>query len=176
MVRRSRRSWQLGITAVALALMMGPACGDDDNGPLIDTGPVDTGVTDGPVVDRGPGAETGVQDTGAVDAGVDAAAAVQEVACGSVTVDNEVSMQNIAFVPVSTTISAGQVVRWTNNDSEPHTVTSGNPGEAGAGSLFDSGTLASGATYCLRFNQVATVIYFCAVHPVQMRDASVVVQ
>ena len=53
----------------------------------------------------------------------------------------DVKMQNMAFVPQNVTIKQGESVRWTNMDLAPHTATSGNPGDANAGSLWNSGKL-----------------------------------
>lgn len=86
-----------------------------------------------------------------------------------------VIMQDIAFIPDSVTIQAGQKVIWTNEDLVPHTVTSGNPGDADAGEEFESSNLITGATYEHRFDEPGTYTYFCEFHPNQMRDATVIV-
>jgi plastocyanin len=88
----------------------------------------------------------------------------------------DVSMQNIAFNPQTVTIKVGDSVRWTNNDVVPHTATSGNPGDADAGSVFDSGTLAGGQSFTHQFDQSGEFVYFCGVHPLTMRDARVIVE
>jgi plastocyanin len=92
---------------------------------------------------------------------------------GSIT---DVSIQNIAYSPSSITIPVGTTVRWTNNETAniSHTVTSGNPGDADAGSLFD-GNLSSGESFTFTFEQAGTFIYFCRIHPAVMRDAMVIV-
>jgi plastocyanin len=90
--------------------------------------------------------------------------------------ENQVSMVSISFNPSTITIQQGETVRWVNNDIVPHTVTSGNPGDADAGSLFDSGTLLSGDSFEHTFTETGTFVYFCRVHPLMMRDATVVVE
>jgi plastocyanin len=132
-----------------------PSCGDDDGGqvPRIDAAPA---IDAAPMIDA-------------------AAAAVVVVDCDQVTPAEEVVMDDLAFQPASISIGPGDTVQWTNQDSEPHTVTSGNPGEAGAGALFDSGTIAVGATFCLTFNATDAFEYFCALHPVVMDDGLVTV-
>lgn len=92
---------------------------------------------------------------------------------GSIT---DVSIQNIAFMPSSVMIPVGTTVRWTNNETAniPHTVTSGNPGDADSGSLFDDGML-PGESFMFTFEQVGTFTYFCEFHPTIMRDATVIV-
>ncbi|NLX04580.1 MAG: hypothetical protein GXY33_05510 [Phycisphaerae bacterium] len=90
----------------------------------------------------------------------------------------DVSMQNIAFQPNEVTIPQGQSVRWTNLETLPipHTVTSGNPDDPNAGELFDSELLAPGESFTRQFDEPGTFVYFCRPHPVQMRDARVIVE
>ena len=63
------------------------------------------------------------------------------------------------FCPGTVRIAAGTVVRWTNGDSAPHTVTSR------AGGQFDSGTFARGRSWSHRFEQAGTFSYYCTLHP-----------
>lgn len=100
---------------------------------------------------------------------------IEPVSCGEVEADKEISINNFSFNPSSVSISPGTVVQWTNNDSAPHTVTSGTPDGANAGDKFDSGNLSSGSTYCLKFDNDpgTTFVYYCELHPEQMRDAEV---
>lgn len=91
----------------------------------------------------------------------------------------EVRAEGIAFVPKEVTIRVGESVRWTN--TEPlailHTTTSGNPGDADAGVLWDSDTLRQGESFTHRFDEVGDFVYFCEFHPTvpAMRDARVIV-
>ncbi len=71
---------------------------------------------------------------------------------------NEVIIRNFAFNPPTLTVKAGTMVNWTNEDSEPHTVTS-NTG------VFDSGTLSRGERFQYTFNQAGTYDYICTIHP-----------
>jgi plastocyanin len=71
--------------------------------------------------------------------------------------DTSVSIVDFAFNPSSVTITAGSTVTWTNNGATTHTVT------ADDGS-FDSGNLASGATYSFTFNTPGTYTYHCSIH------------
>jgi hypothetical protein len=68
-----------------------------------------------------------------------------------------VAILNFAFAPQNVTIAAGTTVRWTNQDSYPHTATS--PGN------FDSGNLNQGQSWQYTFNTPGTYNYFCALHP-----------
>ena len=44
-----------------------------------------------------------------------------------------------AYSPNPVNVKVGQKVKWTNNDSVQHTITSGAPGSADSGKEFDSG-------------------------------------
>ncbi|MBL0060727.1 MAG: T9SS type A sorting domain-containing protein [bacterium] len=70
---------------------------------------------------------------------------------------HNVSISNFAFAPTSQTIQPGDSVRWTNNDTSPHTVT------ATDGS-FDSDFLAVGASFSHLFAQAGTFAYVCQYH------------
>jgi plastocyanin len=80
----------------------------------------------------------------------------------------EVSMEGIAFEPGEVTVSAGDTVTWTNNDSVAHDVTaddfsSGDPGGMGVGDTFER-----------TFDEAGTFDYVCTVHPGM--EGSVVVE
>ncbi len=89
---------------------------------------------------------------------------------------NEVFMQAIAFNPMEITIQVGESVTWTNQDIVPHTATSGNPGDADLGSIFQSALLFQGQTFTKTFDAAGEFVYFCEVHPGMMRDAKVIVE
>lgn len=72
--------------------------------------------------------------------------------------DNEVYIIDRAFNPVSLTVSAGTIVKWTNKDGVAHTVTS-------TTGLFDSGTIPNGGTYTFTFATPGTYTYYCVIHP-----------
>ncbi|MGO9206964.1 MAG: plastocyanin/azurin family copper-binding protein [Candidatus Limnocylindrales bacterium] len=65
---------------------------------------------------------------------------------------------DFGFTPASLTVTVGTTVTWTNTGTVSHTVT------ADDGS-FDSGTLASGATYKHTFSKAGTYAYHCSIHP-----------
>ena len=77
-----------------------------------------------------------------------------------------VAVQNFAFSPQTLTVKAGTNVTWTNSDSAPHTVTStdGPSTSASPTGLFDSGQLASGATFSFTFTRAGTYYYECTIH------------
>jgi len=89
---------------------------------------------------------------------------------------HDVTIADFSFQPSTVTIAVGDSVRWTNNGPSAHTVTSGNPGDANAGSLFDSGTLNKGDTFTFQFTTADDYVYFCKIHPTMMNNAHVIVQ
>jgi plastocyanin len=80
--------------------------------------------------------------------------ATPQAASGGKIVD--ISISNFAFNPASVTVSTGDTVRWTNQDSTTHTVT---------GSSFKSGSLAQGDTYEFKFTEPGVYDYACSIHP-----------
>jgi plastocyanin len=90
----------------------------------------------------------------------------------------DVGMPGLVYDPMVVTINQGETVRWTNTDPLPipHTVTSGEPEDANAGSIFDSGTLLPGQSFSFTFDTPGTYVYFCRFHFVEgMRDAQIIV-
>lgn len=90
----------------------------------------------------------------------------------------DVDIINFEFNDKIIRISAGQTVRWLNLDVFDHTVTSGSPEDADAGSLFDSGLLAINDGFEHLFNEVGEFRYYCRPHDSMpsMRDALVIVE
>jgi len=80
------------------------------------------------------------------------------------------------YAPREITVDTGTKVVWTNNDTQGHTVTSGNPGDADFGSLFDSSfpLMKTGETFEHTFNALGEYPYFCQVHP--LMTAKVIVK
>lgn len=77
------------------------------------------------------------------------------------------------YLPTKFTISANDIVTWTNHDQEKHSVTSGessgragvsgNPGKPDG--IFDSGLFGIGQNWSYKFTQAGTFPYFCSIHP-----------
>jgi nitrite reductase (NO-forming) len=76
---------------------------------------------------------------------------------------------SVFYDPLPATVKRGNSVTWINNDSLPHTATSGNPdnGEAAPGTLFDTGILGPGqSSEGITINAAAgTYDYYCTLHP-----------
>jgi plastocyanin len=82
----------------------------------------------------------------------------------------DISMSGMLFSPASKTVTKGTVIKWTNNDSYAHTVTSND------GTSFDSGNIAGGATYSYTAATVGTFDYHCNIHGVAMSGTLIVTQ
>lgn len=86
---------------------------------------------------------------------------------------NQVIMMNSKFSPASITVSAGTTVKWINEDSYNHTVTSGTPGSPDG--KFDSGTIGASGTYSFKFDTKGTYNYYCKIHA-DIMTGTVIVQ
>ncbi len=102
----------------------------------------------------------------------------------------EVDITNLSprqwYDPRDVSINVNDTIKWTNNDTEPHTVTSGLGGglnslltnsQGEPNGLFDSGLFSSNTSTSIKFNESGTYNYFCTVHPwmegvVHVRNAS----
>jgi plastocyanin len=70
-----------------------------------------------------------------------------------------VNIDNLAFAPGDVTIPAGSTLAWTNLESGvPHTTTS-------LDGVWDSGVLATGASFSQTFAQAGDFAYQCSIHP-----------
>lgn len=68
---------------------------------------------------------------------------------------------SVPFAPPVFNVTVGGTVTWVNKDTTVHTVTSNS-------SLFDSGTLTTGATWSYTFTQAGTYPYYCTFHPMMV--------
>ena len=75
-------------------------------------------------------------------------------------VANAATLGDKTYSPDPVTIARGATVIWTNNDSIAHTVTA-----KPDATVFDSGSIAPGATFSHTFNSVGDFDYFCTIHP-----------
>jgi plastocyanin len=86
-----------------------------------------------------------------------------------------VEMRLIAFKPEKLEVPGGTTVTWKQADAGFHTVTSGTVAQGSSGvtempdGRFDSGQLATDATFTFSFDDPGSYPYFCAVHPATMR-------
>src|SRR5579871_2255207 len=63
-----------------------------------------------------------------------------------------------AYNPNPITVSRGGTVMWVNNDSISHTSTSDT-------NVWNSGTIAPGASFSMTFPTAGTFPYHCTIHP-----------
>jgi plastocyanin len=73
----------------------------------------------------------------------------------------KVTIQDLAYSPAQITISKGQSVTWTNQDSRDHTVKSAD----GSPASFTSPNLSPGQSFTQSFPTPGTYPYGCAYHP-----------
>lgn len=74
---------------------------------------------------------------------------------GTVNID----MKNIRFAPASQTVSVGQKVVWTNQDTVDHNV------KAEEGADFSSDDFGKDGTYSFTPTKAGTIKYTCTLHP-----------
>jgi len=71
---------------------------------------------------------------------------------------------NSCFIPFNVSVSTGEEITWSNNDSAAHTVTSGTPSDGPDGN-FDSGLFMADGTFSATLDESGEYPYFCMVHP-----------
>jgi plastocyanin len=76
-----------------------------------------------------------------------------------------------AFDPSPVKVKAGGTVTWANDDSMPHTATSGKDGKPDG--TFDSSTLAQGKSFSFMFEKAGEYPYYCMIHPTMVGTVSV---
>lgn len=87
-------------------------------------------------------------------------------------VPNAQNLGDRAYSPNPVNVTIGSTVKWTNDDTVLHTVTSGNgSSDPNMGKAFDSGLTGpnvlktKGATFTHTFSSPGVYPYFCQVHP-----------
>jgi amicyanin len=79
---------------------------------------------------------------------------------GPATATGSVTIKEFAFGPATVTVKVGDTVTWTNEDQDPHTVTS----QDKSGPLR-SATMNNGDTYQYKFTKAGSYAYLCTIHP-----------
>ncbi|HJS68400.1 MAG TPA: plastocyanin/azurin family copper-binding protein [Nitrososphaera sp.] len=75
-----------------------------------------------------------------------------------------------AYDPNPVQAKVGSKVTWTNDDSTPHTATSGKDSKPDG--TFDSSTLAQGKSFSFTFEEAGEYPYFCTLHPTMVGTVS----
>lgn len=71
---------------------------------------------------------------------------------------------NSCFIPFNVSVSAGEEITWSNDDSAAHTVTSGTP-SSGSDGNFDSGLFMAEGKFSVTLDESGEYPYYCMVHP-----------
>jgi plastocyanin len=71
---------------------------------------------------------------------------------------SEVTIAGFAFSPQVATIKKGEAIRWMNNDSVNHIVSSDT-------NAFLSGTISQGGSFEFVFSSIGEFSYHCSIHP-----------
>jgi len=85
---------------------------------------------------------------------------------------NAVSIVSNIFNPANRSVQAGTTITWTNNDTVPHTVTSGTP-QNPTPNIFDSGSIPPRGTFQHTFSQAGSFAYYCTLHPTMTAQITV---
>jgi amicyanin len=145
--------WRLAAAAVSLTLPVLAACGGGSGGSAA-AAPAATSAASTTGGDAAAGGTTMPSMSGIPNMSGTAAAPT-----GAPVAAAKVAIQNFAFSPATIMVKVGATVTWTNEDSDPHTVTSKD------GSGLDSPTLDKGATYQYTFTKPGQYSYLCTIHP-----------
>lgn len=163
---------------VALPLLVAVACGDDGDSAATATSPSTSATapattvpdTAAPVT----AAPTTIAATTAPTTAMTAPMTTPATSAPAAGSDVEVEMRLLAFRPERLSVEAGQTIRWTQSDAGFHTITSGTVQQSGGivttapDGRFDSGQLATDATFELTLTEPGSYEYFCAIHPATM--------
>lgn len=101
-----------------------------------------------------------------------------------------ITIKDFVFTLASLEITKGTTVTWTNEDTFPHTVTTGIapptfpplpsgasptpfPSLASGDGRVNSGRIEPTKTFSFTFNETGTFNYFCAVHPAMLATITV---
>jgi nitrite reductase (NO-forming) len=133
------------------------------------------GATDTNATGAGATGTGGATDTNATGAGATGTGATGgsggTTATGVSIVPGSSSLTTDAYQPNPVQVSTGATVTWTNDDSQPHTATSGE--NATPDQRFDSGIMAPAATFEHTFTEAGEYPYFCILHPNMVGTVSV---
>jgi plastocyanin len=83
----------------------------------------------------------------------------------------QIAYRNIAIAPDTVRVRAGSTVRWTNDDSAEHNVTSD-----GGPTHFASGNFGEGRSFEVKLARPGVVHYLCTIHPTTMNGTIEVVR
>lgn len=70
---------------------------------------------------------------------------------------------DICYTPHDITISKESTIKWVNDDSEVHTISSGDADNPTG--LFDSGIIQPDGVFEYKFDKTGKYKYYCTIHP-----------
>jgi plastocyanin len=141
------------------------------NGKIMRLEPLDANATL-PVIETN-ATDIGAIDTNATDTGNATETAVTGTTTGVSIVPGSTTLTDDAYEPNPVQISVSDTVTWTNDDTTPHTVTSG--ANAQADGIFDSDIMAAGETFEHTFTEgPGEYPYYCTLHPNMVGTVSVI--
>ncbi|GIU85374.1 MAG: hypothetical protein KatS3mg008_2149 [Acidimicrobiales bacterium] len=94
--------------------------------------------------------------------------------------EKEIVIKILSFQPSELIVEAGTRVRWRNEDTQPHTATSGRAETTAVGGVtvpsgqFDSGAIPAGRFFEQTFDKPGRYPFYCKIHPSTMRGEVVV--
>ena len=88
---------------------------------------------------------------------------IQAQSAGQMTVRQIIVPDEDRFTPFAITIRVGQTVKWTNNDTDDHTIVSDDAFNT-AGHRGVNVLLPAGASYSLTFNHAGVFPFYCRFH------------
>lgn len=80
--------------------------------------------------------------------------------------EHRVTIENMRFSPAQLTVKRGERVVWVNKDLFPHTATA-------RSAAFDSGSIASGASWSFVANTAGDYSYVCTYHPTMIAKLTI---
>jgi nitrite reductase (NO-forming) len=133
------------------------------------TNATEAGATDSNATETGVAADTNATETGGATG--TGATGSEGGGTGVSIVPGSSSLTTDAYAPNPVQVSTGATVTWSNDDSQPHTATSGE--NATPDQRFDSGIMAPAATFEYTFTEAGEYPYFCLLHPNMVGTVSV---
>ncbi|WP_372341649.1 cupredoxin domain-containing protein [Achromobacter insolitus] len=85
-------------------------------------------------------------------------ASAQQAPSGTQLAEHVVTIEGMQFMPATLTVKRGDKVTWINKDLVPHTATA-------SSKAFDSGVIASGASWTYTVREEGSSAYVCLFHP-----------
>ena len=154
---------RLWVVALLLLVIAAACGGSEDSAPADPTQP----PTNTPAAVSG-GAATAAPDTSGGESGKSGSAGYGVGAPRELpTVEGGAQAHQLAilnFAHQDATVKVGTAVVWHNQDGTSHTTTSGRPGDADTGALWDSGNLLFDGSFSHTFDHVGEFPYICTIH------------